>query len=289
VVEMAIPFGSLRYPQAENSSWHLFVARIYPRDSRYNFSWTPLDRNNPCMMCQAGMLTGLHDIKSPVKVDLLPYVVSYQSSSVEDSDVPNSPLDKGKLMGRVGAGIKVTPNSNMVIETVINPDFSQVEADAQQISVNSTFALFYSEKRPFFFEGSDLFNMRITPFYSRMINDPSFASKVLGKSGNLSYAAVFAYDKQSPFIIPGEEGSDYEASDKGSFSTVLRGKYSLGGESYVGSLLTSRNFKDAGSQMFGFDWSYLFLKNLYFRGQYYYSYTKELNDLDIYDDTRQLG
>lgn len=288
-VEMAIPFSSLRFPKTEIANWHLIALRIYPRDSRYNFSWTPMDRNNPCMMCQSGMLTGPQGIKSPVKVDLLPYIVSYKSGSVEDSDVPNSPFTTGKTMGRIGLGLKVTPNSNMVVEAVINPDFSQVEADAQQISVNSSFALFYSEKRPFFFEGSDLFNGRIIPFYSRMINSPSFATKVLGKSGSFSYATIFSYDKESPFIIPGEEQSDYESSARGSFSTIFRGKYSLGGESFVGSLLTSRNFKNAGNQMLGLDWSYLFMQNLYFRGQYYYSYTKELDAPDIYSDTRKLG
>ena len=288
-VEMAIPYTSIRFPRDGKNGWNLVALRIYPRDSRYNFSWTPMDRDNPCMMCQSGLLSGLEDVKSPLKLEVLPYVVGFQRSGLDDSDDPSSVFSKGKPQGRMGIGLKITPNSDMLIESVINPDFSQVESDAQQISVNSSFALYYSEKRPFFLEGSDLFSGRIVPFYSRMINSPDFATKVLGKEGRLTYAMLLSYDKQSPFIVPGEEGSDFVETDKASMSAVFRGKYTFGGESYIGSILTSRDFHSAGNQLAGLDWTYQFLTNLYFKGQYLYSYTKELNAMSLFDDTRPLG
>ncbi len=288
-VEMAIPYTSIRFPQDGKDGWNLLVMRIYPRDSRYNFCWTPSDRDNPCFMCQSGILSGLDEVKSPLKLEVLPYIVGFQHSGVDDSDDPNSLFSQGKPQGRMGIGFKVTPNSDLLIEGVVNPDFSQVESDAQQISVNSSFALYYSEKRPFFLEGSELFGGRVVPFYSRMVNNPDFATKIIGKTGKLTYATVLSYDKQSPFIVPGEEGSDFVESGEGSMSAVLRGKYTFGGESYVGSILTSRNFHNAGNQLGGVDWTYQFLTNLYFKGQFLYSYTKELNDMNLFDDTRPLG
>ncbi len=288
-VEIAIPFNILRFPSKDKADWNLQVIRIYPRDSRYSFSWTPSDRNNPCTMCQSGLLTGLENVKSPLKMEILPYFVSYQSSSVENSDVPNSEMKNGKIMGRVGVGLKVNPSSDLSIETVFNPDFSQVESDAQQITVNSTFALFYSEKRPFFLEGSDLFSGQSGTFYSRMINSPSFASKINGKAGKLTYTTILAYDQRTPFIVPGEEGSDYIESDANSFSGIFRGKYALGDESYIGTTLTSRNLSTAGSQLGGVDWSYSFWTSYYFKGSFSYSATKELNNISLFSDTRKLG
>ena len=288
-VEIAIPFSSIRFPQKPVSNWRLTVLRIYPRESRFNFSWTPFDKNNPCSTCQAGLLTGLENVTFPSKIEVLPYFVGFQKGLLNNSDDPKSGFNSGKSLGRSGVGIKITPNSDLTIESVINPDFSQVESDAQQISVNSTFALFYSEKRPFFLEGNDLYSGRVTTFYSRMINSPEFAAKVNGKADKLSYSTILAYDKHTPFILPGEESSDFVQSDEKSFSMIMRGKYSLEGESYLGAIITSKNLKSGGNQMGGIDWLYTFWSNYYFRGTMLYSYTKELNNTSLFSDTRKLG
>ena len=80
-----------------------------------------------------------------------------------------------------GIGARYAISSSWAAEATFNPDFSQVESDAVQIDVNTNFALFYPEKRPFFQEGSDLWNTYFTPIYTRQINDPSVAGKVLGE------------------------------------------------------------------------------------------------------------
>ena len=151
-------------------------------------------------------------------------------------------FDNGKVRGRVGGGVKFSPNPSLFAEAVINPDFSQVESDATQISVNSSYAIYYPEKRPFFLDGADIFNTQLTDFYSRMINNPIGAAKLIEKSDGLTIAYLTASDRNSPFTIAGEEGSASVESSLQSYSNILRAKYDFGTQSFVGALGTARNF-----------------------------------------------
>ncbi|HEY4613423.1 MAG TPA: DUF5916 domain-containing protein, partial [Bacteroidota bacterium] len=285
-VEMAIPFKSIRFPPEKMQNWVLLAGRNYPRSSRAVFSWTPFDRNDPCFLCQGGVLEEIQDIEATTAVEVLPYLVGLQSSALNNSDNPSSGFANGDLRGRIGGGVKYSPNPGLVVDAVLNPDFSQVESDASQISVNTTFALFYPERRPFFLEGTDLFNTRITGFYSRMVNNPIAAAKLTQKSGAFSLALLSAADRNSTFIIPGEESSSFVNSELNSVSTIARARYDVGNESFIGGIGTARNTGSAYNYIGGVDWNYLFGGNNYFRGQMLVSTTQEVNDLGIFDGTR---
>ncbi len=287
--EMAIPFKSLRFPSSQEQIWRIHFARIYPRDSRYTFAWTTYDRNNPCLMCQAGTLTGIRDVEATRSVELLPYAAAMQRSGLRDIDDAASPFDREALHARVGGGIRYAPSPNLSFDAVVNPDFSQVESDAAQISVNTTFALFYPEKRPFFVSGADQFNSRITMYHSRMINNPLAAAKVTGKYGKLSFGYVTSLDRHTPFIIPGEEESSFESSSYRSFSNILRARYDLGEESFLGAMITARNIDGAHNYAGSIDGNYRFLDNYFLRGQAIVSHTKELNDPGLFSDPRRFG
>ena len=285
--EMAIPLKSIRFPAKPNQEWVLLMGRNYPRESRYIYSWTPFDRNNPCFTCQGGKLLGIKNIESFTALDMLPYAIGTHSGSLRDGDDPSSVFDRGDLKGRAGIGVRYAPNPDLNIDAAINPDFSQVESDASQISVNTTFALFYPEKRPFFQLGKDLFNTRIDAYYSRMINDPIGAAKTTAKVGKLTLAYLGALDRKSPLIIPGEDGSDFISTGRQSFSNILRTRYDFGDEAFIGALLTTRNFSGAHNYLGGIDWNYLFWGNYYFQGQALYSKTGEIQDTVMFssDDT----
>ena len=288
-VEMAIPFKSLRFPSRPEQKWAVFFGRIYPRASRALLSWTPIDRNDPCFACQGGFLEGIRDAESVTSVDLLPYVVGQQSGSVSDNEDATSPFENGKLKGRVGGGIRYSPGPDFAVEAVVNPDFSQVETDAAQISVNSTFALFYPEKRPFFLLGADMLQNQIGTFYSRSINNPIGGARVIGKSGSLSYTYLAASDRNTPYIVPGEEGSDVVETAINSFSNVARVRYDFGKESFAGAMITARNTSTAHNYVAGVDWNMRFWDNHSFRGELFTSDTKELNDLPLFSDARTFG
>jgi len=285
-VEMAIPFKSIRFPSNQEQEWILLVGRNYPRSSRAIFSWTPFDRNNPCFLCQGGVLQGIRDIEATSSIEVLPYVVGQQSGALNDAGNPMSTFVNGALRGRVGAGIKYSPNPSLVLDAVVNPDFSQVESDASQISVNTTFALFYPEKRPFFLEGTDLFDTGIEVFSSRQINNPVGAAKLTGKAGSVSFAYLAAADRNTVFIVPGEERSSFISSSLESFSNIARARYDLADGSFFGALVTTRTLSRAHNYVGGIDWNYLFAGNHYVRGQLLASTTKEPNDLNLFSSSR---
>jgi len=288
-VEIAIPFQSLHFPSAEIQDWSVMILRIYPRESRYQMSWTSFDRNDPCSICQGGTVKGLQGLQSTAAFEVLPYIMGFQSGSLNDAGNPSSGFVNGKVGGRAGAGLRYSPNPSTSLEAVANPDFSQVESDAAQISVNTTFAIFYPEKRPFFMNGADLFTTPMADFYSRMINNPLGAAKFITKTHGLTLAYLAAEDRNSPFIIPGEEGSRFQESSLRSFSNVLRAKYEFGTESYVGAIGTGRNFSDAHNYTAGLDWNLYFGQNYSFLGQALFTGTREVNDTSLFSDTTFYG
>jgi hypothetical protein len=287
--EMAIPIKSIRFPSTPEQRWVVEFIRNYPRASRVQMSWARLDRDNPCLPCQGGVIEGVRDVQPSAALDFLPYVVGHQEGSVEDNSVPNSTFQNGKLMGRVGGGMRYAPAPDFAIEGTINPDFSQVESDAAQISVNSNFALFYSEKRPFFLLGADMFQNRTQTYYSRTINNPIGAARVIGKAGSLSYAYLAASDRNTPYIIPGEETSDYVATNIESFSNVARARYDFGKEAFAGGMLTTRSTSTSHNIVGGIDGNYKFWDNYYLSGELFFSDTKEVNDSAVFSDARTFG
>lgn len=285
--EMAIPLKSLNFSASESQTWTINLLRNLPRNNRYQLSWTRIERNNPSYLAQGGRLTGLEGIKPGHSLDFMPYLMAQQSNEKADISDPASAIDKGSIKARIGGGIQYSPGPNMAVNAVINPDFSQIESDADQISVNTTFALYYPEKRPFFMSGMDL--LQTPMYYSRTINNPAFASKVNGKAGKLSYLALAAYDRNTGITIPGEEESRTIQSDLNSYVGVGRVRYDLGNENFIGALWLSRNFDKAHNYVNGLDWNFKFWKNWYWQGELFLSNTKELNDTILYKSERQFG
>ncbi len=298
VVEMGIPFSSIRFPDKEKQTWNVYLGRTYPRETRSTFSTIPWDRNNPCLLCQTMKVEGVEGIESRVALDVLPYVIGTQRGSLADQEDPTTAFQQEKVLGRAGVGLKIAPTPDMTVEGVVNPDFSQIEADAAQISVNTTFALFYPERRPFFLEGADLFRPSLQSldgpslqvFYSRTVNDPIIAGKVIGKAGSFSYGLVSASDRNTNLVVPGEEESDVAETGKSSIVNVARVRYDLGEASFIGGLASMRHLNGSGSNIVaGSDWGYRFWNNYSFDGMVYVSRTEEPADTSIFSDTRMYG
>lgn len=285
--EMKIPFKSLSFPNKEEQTWPLHLIRSLPRDSRYQVSWMPIDRNIPTFMPQAGLLKGLKNIEGGGNIELLPYAIGEKFGELTDRENPNSGFKFNDLKGRVGIGLKYSPSPNLAVEGVLNPDFSQIEADAEQIEVNTTFALNYDEKRPFFLTGNDL--LQTPMYYSRSINNPLGAARILGKNGKLSYLLLSAYDRNTVIEIPGEERSNIVSTNMKSVANVGRLRYDFGDDTYIGGLALSRNIDSASNYVLGLDWNYKFMGNWFFSGEGFLSKTKELNDIQLFDNTRKFG
>lgn len=290
IVEAAIPFKNLRFPDKENQEWKIHFIRTRARESRVQMSWAVISRDNSELLPQAGILKGIKNVKSAKQLEILPYVIGSQTGSKSDIEDPNSEFVNEKVKGDFGVGLKYGFTSNLTGELVYNPDFSQVEADAAQIDVNTSSAIYYSEKRPFFLEGANIFETKINTVYTRMLNNPLFAAKLTGKISDVDIGFLSVYDKKTPFLVPYDYGSELIIADSvKSVSNILRLKKSLKGESFIGLIATDREADKGYNRVFGFDGKFNFLNKYYLSWQMMYMNTKEINRPDIYDETRTFG
>ena len=283
-VEFAIPFRSLRFPADNSEPWRVTFYRNLPRDSRHQISWAAINRDNPCLLCQLGYLEGLKGISPGRNLELLPETIISRRGYLQDDEDPNSDFITRGINAEASLGLKYNLSSNRTIDVTLNPDFSQVEADAAQIDVNTTFALSYPERRPFFQEGSDLFETWMDLVYTRSINDPSLAAKLTGRYGNTNVAYIGARDERSPVILPFEEQSEFVGGDTRirSTSNILRMKQNFAEGSHMGLLVTDRRFDVGGSEsVVSADFNHRFLQNYRIQSQFTLSRTVEPQDTSL--------
>lgn len=284
--EMKIPFKSLRFPDVIEQHFHCTFWRSYPRETTYKSSWSAISFFTPCAFCQFGTLTGIEGIHPSASFELLPALVASQHAM---ADGVGGKLVSDPVHVSPSLGIHYAIGPATGVELTLNPDFSQVESDATQVSANTTFALFYPERRPFFQDGSDIFNTFINAVYTRSINSPIVAAKIIHRDEATSIAYLGAIDEHTPMIIPLEEKSVILSDLGHSVSNILRASHTFGDNLYFGALLTDRRYEDKGSNtVAGFDGHAQLFENVELIGQSLYSYTQELttlknNSLDRFD------
>jgi hypothetical protein len=279
-IEMAIPFRSLRFPEADIQEWRATFWITRPREDRFTYSWAGIDRDDPCFTCQFGTLRGMSNIERGRNLEILPAITGSQAGSRNPAD-PGSGFDNGRMTAEPSFNLKYGLTSDLTLDATINPDFSQIESDAAQIDVNSTFALSYPERRAFFQEGGDLFQTNIDAVYTRSINDPIAASKLSGRFGNWTVGYIGARDNTSPILMPFEEGSALVSGGK-SVSNIFRARRSFENSSFVAAMVTDRRMDDGGSgSVVGVDGGIWFLQNYLVSWQVLASHTQELNDASL--------
>ena len=274
-VEMAIPFSSLSFPNKDVQEWKIGFYRSLPREKRSQILWGGFDRTNPCFLCQMGTLKGIQGIKQMGNLEFLPAIVGSQVSELDQ----NNTLQKGTAAGEASLGIKYSFSSAQVAELTINPDYSQVEADEEQVDVNTTFALFFPEKRPFFNAGNDLIDTWINAIYTRSINNPIASGRMITRGQKNSWYLLSAMDEDSPYIIPGEEQS-FSLLGGRSISNIFRFRRTLEEASHFGILATDRRMvnSDGSGSVVGFDTRYKFNKTYQVELQTLFSKTQEPTD-----------
>jgi hypothetical protein len=189
-VEIRIPFKSLRYPAGEPQRWGLNVTRVVQRTG-YTDTWTDVRRANASFIGQEGAIGGLRDLKRGVAVEAQPFVTATANGARNDL---THDFDREQVDPDAGLNLRLGFTSYS-LDATLNPDFSQVESDAGQVTVNERFALFFPEKRPFFLEGIELFGSPQTLVYTRRIVNPKAGAKLTGKFGQLGVAHLTAVDE----------------------------------------------------------------------------------------------
>jgi hypothetical protein len=165
-VEMRIPFSQLRFGRSDAQTWGLQIWRRIGRHQELAV-WAFTPKSERGGVARYGHLTGLQQIRRGRPVQVLPYTVArarYEQVSPEHPFRSDS-----EYRMDAGVDLKYRVTSNLTLDATANPDFGQVEVDPAVINLTA-FETFYSEKRPFFMEGTDIFDFGASQlFYSRRI------------------------------------------------------------------------------------------------------------------------
>lgn len=277
-VEMAIPYNILNFEEnGLEKKWAIELVRSYPRETRLRISHVPLDRDNPCWLCQYPEAIGFENAKTGKNIRLTPAITA---SKNQQRDIYND-ADNWHDENDIDAGIDLRwgIDANTSLNATINPDFSTVEADAGQLSINTTFSLFYDEKRAFFLDNSDYFDSNYDLVYTRNIADPDYGAKLTGRVDEHSYGIFMTNDTETNFFMPGNLSSDVASLDQESHSTALRYRYDHNESLSVGLISTLRKSVDYHNYVSGFDGKYRITDSNTLKAQVLSSQTQYPNDL----------
>ncbi len=227
-LEMRIPFSQLRFTEAEFMTWGVnFERDIKRKNEESYFVMVPKDENG--FVSRFASLTGLNGIKSSKRFEFFPYLVQKAQYLKHDSDDPF--YKSNQYPTSIGADIKVGIGSNLNIDATINPDFGQVEVDPAVLNL-SAFETFFDEKRPFFIEGSNIFNFGVGGSNSNwgfnFGNPDFFYSRRIGRSpsGDVSDNDFVDYPRETRILGAAKiTGKIDESLSIGAISAVTEKTY----------------------------------------------------------------
>ena len=270
-VELKIPLSTFQFSMADTLKWNLILYRsTYANGVRSQNINYPIDRNNPCFICQSPDQLLLKNIKPERRLLFLPYVFSGLSSP---EDATNLQYGKPRLSAGLGGLIDLSNNTSL--EYSFNPDFSQVEADVSQVNANTTFALYYPERRPYFNEGKDTVSTELQTVYTRAINQPALSTKLIHQDAKQRLYWLAAYDSKTAYLI-GDENESYFGEGDQNISNIFRYQRTYKGGSHVGMITTNRFLKSGGyDHTAGVTAEYRAKEKYSFLFEAYKSFTKE--------------
>jgi hypothetical protein len=250
-VEIKLPFKSIRYAGKRRVEMSIFFERFISRRSEHT-SYPALDPARGYFFLTQMMPLELEDIKRYTLLEVLPaYTYRDGADRVDGALAEERGIHDGHLTGKLGL------TSQLILDATYNPDFSQIEADAGQVDVNLRYDLYFPEKRPFFLEGSEMFQFSAgsgsdplnAVVYTRAIIDPRVGFKLSGKVGKKdTIASIFALDESpsgDPLWTPGD--------DKYAAFGILRYKRALGEDSYLGVFSAGRSYGGGFNEVGGVD------------------------------------
>ncbi len=165
IVEMKIPYAALRFSKDPTQTWGINFLRHIKRNNE-DFYWNPVDPAIDGIVNQSGQINGINNVQSPLRLSMTPYISAYAANYSTRLDIPKQA--SYSLVG--GMDIKYGISESFTLDIALVPDFGQVQSDNMVLNL-SPFEVQYDENRPFFREGTELFN-KGDFFYSRRIGGP---------------------------------------------------------------------------------------------------------------------
>jgi hypothetical protein len=275
VVFFSIPFKSLRFSDAPEQTWGIALYRVILRKSEYDY-WPYLTQRVEGLTQQFAPIAGLENVSPGRNIQLIPYGL-LASDHFLNQPGGGPPGFVDKFEHRAGLDAKFVAKDSLTFDVTLNPDFSQVESDDPQVTINQRFAVFFPEKRPFFIENAGFFMTPINLFFSRQIANPQFGSRMTGKLGNWTLGAL-AIDDRQPGLGFTSGPYNTRAAD-----AVLRVTREFGNQSYIGAFFSSRDFADTSNRIASLDARLKFSKNWVVDVQGVHSWTRQNKNTQRFD------
>lgn len=254
-VEIAIPYDILNFDgDNKQKTWGIEFVRFYPRDERLRISHIEFNKDNNCWLCQISEIKGFENLNKSKNITLTPSVVASNNQQ-------RDPFSSDKRWSKnndiePGIDIRWAPTANTLLNTTINPDFSTVESDSGQLSVNNATSLYFDEKRTFFLENSDYFSSNYNLVYTRNIADPDYGAKLTSRTDKYSYGVFITNDQQTNFIVPGNISDDVAILNTESHSAALNYRYHYNKNLTLGLVSTLRVADNYHNALGGVDAKY---------------------------------
>ena len=233
---MRLPFASLRYADGAQQSWRMMVARRLPRDDFHLIASVPIPRDVPSFIHNLQPLAGVSLPQSQQFLTLRP---SLTLRTTRNQDVGQPRQSKSEVDASLD--VKWRPRAELVVDATLNPDFSQVALDVPQLAGNSRFALFFPEKRPFFFESADLLRTPTDALYTRSFTAPRWGLRGTWRAASLAGSALAVDDRGGGLVLlPGPYGTD--AAEQPASRTVATRVKGDEGHFTWGGVLAARHY-----------------------------------------------
>jgi hypothetical protein len=269
IVIQSIPFHVLRFRGGSTvPDWGLVLMRSIPHSDENDYFPRVSSKING-QLNQEATMSGFEGISPGRNMQFNPYVFGRSFRGI-NQDVPTNPvLDSKTFDGKGGLDAKFVFKDSMVLDATIEPDFSQVESDSPQNTVNQRFEVFFPEKRPFFLENSNFFET-LQPFqsnsllFTRRIADPQFGTRLTGKQGPWTMGFLVADDRSAgERVLPGDPFFGQRA-----YFAVGRVAHDVGKNSTIGLIYTDREFSGDYNHVGGLDFIFKLSKNwnMFYRG-----------------------
>ena len=260
-IEIRLPFKSIRYQQTDPQVWGMQVVRRVMH-SGHTQTWTPAERGATSFLGQSGTLVGLTNLKRGLVLDVNP-VMTARSDGAPSTE-PGGGWSYSSQTPDFGGNLKWGVTPNVSLAATVNPDFSQVEADVGQVIYDPRAAISFPEKRPFFLEAAENFEVPNSLIYTRRMVQPEAAAKLSGKVGDFNVGVLSALDNPSG-RLPGDDQPLYN---------LLRVRRDVGPQSNVGVVYTDRVQGRDYNRVFGVDTRLLLGERWLFSGQVASSFTR---------------
>lgn len=274
VVLMRIPFSSLYFAKAasgEMRTWGIILERNVAYSDESDF-WPRSNPNIAGRLTQDIAVEGFRDIQRGENLQFEPYTLARNLRRLNTANPVNPFFQSKHLQSYSGLDAKFTLNDSLVLDTTINPDFSQVGVN-DPATPNQRFPPFFPETRPFFIENSSYFMTPISLYYTNKIVSPQYGARLTGKLGPWALGVLDVDDRSPGQAVP---QNDPLANTRAHFY-IGRIDRDLGTHSNAGFIYADREYLGSFNRAGGFDYRVRLGSRWTLTGQALISATKNIS------------